>query len=450
VILALGITWVLDGLEVTIVGAVSGVLQDPKALHLSSAAIGAIASCYVAGAVIGALGFGWLTDRLGRRKMFYWTLAIYLLGVLLSALSWNAASLGAFRFITGLGIGGEYAAINSAIDELVPARLRGRIDLIVNGSYWIGAALGAAATIVLLDPKLLPVDLGWRLGFGIGAALGLGILLLRRFVPESPRWLVTHGFDREAEAVVGDIEHRVEEDTGAHLDEPEKSLRLNARRSFGLGLIARTMVEKYRGRSALALVLMIAQAFLYNAVFFTYGLILVRFYGVDAARTGLYLLPLAAGNFLGPLLLGHFFDTIGRRRMIAATFGIAALLLLATALLFALGMLSGLGQTVAWTVIFFFASAASGSAYLTASEIFPLETRALAIAVFYAAGTAIGGILAPALFGLLIATNSRWALFAGYALASVLMIGASVMELLYGIDAEGKSLEAISDPLSAG
>src|SRR6185437_15464403 len=426
----------LDGLEVTIVGAVSGVLQDPKALHLSSEAIGAIASCYVAGAVIGALGFGWLTDRLGRRKMFYWTLAIYLLGVLLSALSWNAASLGAFRFITGLGIGGEYAAINSAIDELVPARLRGRIDLIVNGSYWIGAALGAAATIVLLDPKLLPV--------------GLGILLLRRFVPESPRWLVTHGFDREAEAVVGDIEHRVEEDTGAHLDEPEKSLRLNARRSFGLGLIARTMVEKYRGRSALALVLMIAQAFLYNAVFFTYGLILVRFYGVDAARTGLYLLPLAAGNFLGPLLLGHFFDTIGRRRMIAATFGIAALLLLATALLFALGMLSGLGQTVAWTVIFFFASAASGSAYLTASEIFPLETRALAIAVFYAAGTAIGGILAPALFGLLIASNSRWALFAGYALASVLMIGASVMELLYGIDAEGKSLEAISDPLSAG
>ena len=451
VVVALGITWVLDGLEVTIVGALSGVLQSEHTLHLSSAQIGTVASCYVAGAVLGAIVFGWLTDRFGRRKMFYITLAVYLGGVILTAVSWGMGSFAFFRFITGLGIGGEYAAINSAIDELRPARLRGRIDLIVNGSYWIGAGIGAAATILLLNPNLLPVDLGWRLGFGIGGLLGLAILVLRRHVPESPRWLVTHGYDKAAEEVVSGIEDAVRKETHQQraFAEPGKALTIHPRRTFGFGLIANAMLAKYRARSALALSLMVAQAFLYNAVFFTYGLVLTRFYGVSAERIGLYILPLAVGNFLGPLLLGRFFDTVGRRRMISTTFGLAGLLLIATALLFAIGQLSDVSQTAAWTVIFFFASAASSSAYLTASEIFPLETRALAIAVFYAAGTAIGGIVAPWLFGTLIGTGSRWNVFFGYCGAALLMLAAAVMELRFGVDAEGRALEQIAEPLSA-
>jgi MFS family permease len=450
VVVALGITWVLDGLEVTIVGALSGVLQSEHTLHLSSEQIGTVASCYVAGAVLGAIVFGWLTDRFGRRTMFYITLAIYLGGVLLTAVSWTMTSFAIFRFITGLGIGGEYAAINSAIDELIPARLRGRIDLVVNGSYWLGAGIGAAATILLLNPRLLPVDLGWRLGFGIGGVLGLGILILRRHVPESPRWLATHGYEKAAEKVVSGIEDAVRKETHQRsLGDPGKVLTIHPRRTFGIGLIAKAMLAKYRARSALALSLMVAQAFLYNAVFFTYGLVLTRFYGVSAGRIGLYILPLAVGNFLGPLLLGRFFDTVGRRRMISTTFALAGTLLIVTSLLFASGRLSGVSQTAAWTVIFFFASAASSSAYLTASEIFPLETRALAIAVFYAAGTAIGGIVAPWLFGTLIGTGSRWNVFFGYCGAALLMLTAAIMELRFGVDAEGRSLEQIADPLSS-
>jgi MFS family permease len=449
VVVALGITWVLDGLEVTIVGALSGILQSEHTLHLSSEQIGTVASCYVAGAVLGAIVFGWLTDRFGRRTMFYITLAIYLGGVLLTAVSWGMASFAIFRFITGLGIGGEYAAINSAIDELIPARLRGRIDLIVNGSYWIGAGIGAAATILLLNPGLLPVDLGWRFGFGIGGLLGLGILILRRYVPESPRWLVTHGYDKAAEKVVGGIEDTVRKETHQRsLGEPGTALTIHPRKTFGFGLIAEAMLAKYRARSALALSLMVAQAFLYNAVFFTYGLVLTRFYGVSAERIGLYILPLAIGNFLGPLLLGRFFDTIGRKRMISTTFGLAGVLLIVTGVLFASGRLSDVSQTAAWTVIFFFASAASSSAYLTASEIFPLETRALAIAVFYAAGTAIGGVVAPWLFGALIGTGSRWNVFFGYCGAALLMLAAALMERRFGVDAEGRSLEQIAEPLS--
>jgi MFS family permease len=449
VVVALGITWVLDGLEVTIVGALSGVLQSEHTLHLSSGQIGTVASCYVAGAVLGAIVFGWLTDRFGRRTMFYITLAIYLGGVFLTAVSWGMASFAIFRLITGLGIGGEYAAINSAIDELIPARLRGRIDLIVNGSYWIGAGMGAAATILLLNSSLLPVDLGWRLGFGIGGLLGLGILILRRHVPESPRWLVTHGYDKAAEKVVSGIEDAVRKETHQRsLSEPGKALTIHPRKTFGFGLIAEAMFAKYRARSALALSLMVAQAFLYNAVFFTYGLVLTRFYGVSAGHIGLYILPLAVGNFLGPLLLGRFFDTVGRRRMISTTFGVAGLLLIVTGVLFAGGRLSDVSQTAAWTIIFFFASAASSSAYLTASEIFPLETRALAIAVFYAAGTAIGGIVAPWLFGTLIGTGSRWNVFFGYCGAALLMLAAAVMERRFGVDAEGRALEQIAEPLS--
>ena len=449
IVTALGITWVLDGLEVTIVGSIGPILQTRETLGLDSQQIGSVASCYVAGAVAGALAFGWLTDRLGRRLIFNVTLGIYLLGVILSAFSWNFWSFAAFRLITGLGIGGEYAAINSAIDELIPARLRGRIDLMINGSFWAGAAAGAGASLLLLSGRLVGVDLGWRLGFGIGGGLGLFILVLRRFVPESPRWLITHGRLEEAERVVGDVERRVEQDTGAALGKPETTLTVHPRRSFGFGLIFGAMLGKYRNRSLLALVLMTAQAFLFNAVFFTYGLVLAKFYHVPEADTGVYILPLAAGNFCGPVLLGHFFDTIGRRRMIAGTYGLAGVLLAATGLAFALGLFSAWTQTVAWMVIFFFASAAASSAYLTASEIFPLETRALAIAVFYALGTALGGVGAPLLFGHLIASSDPWMVCAGYIVAGVLMMTAAVTEAFLGIDAEGKSLESIAEPLSS-
>ncbi len=448
VVLALGITWVLDGLEVTIVGAIGPVLQNAQTLGLSTAAIGGAASAYVSGAVIGALAFGWLTDRHGRRLIFYITLAVYLAGVLATATSWDALSFAAFRAITGFGIGGEYAAINSAIDELIPARYRGRIDLIVNGSFWLGAAAGSGAALVLLDPNLLGADTGWRLSFAIGGILGLGILLMRRHVPESPRWLVTHGHARNAEATVAAIETRVRSETGRELDRPQKFLEVHPRTSFGLGLIFKAMVGKYRSRSILALSLMIAQSFLFNAVYFSYGLVLNRFEQVEAHRTGLYLLLLCISNFMGPLLLGSLFDTLGRRAMIAGTYAISGVLLVATALAFGFGFLTAWTQTFAWMTIFFFASAAASSAYLTASEIFPLETRALAIAIFYALGTSVGAC-APLLFGYLLESDSRWPLAGGYLLAALLMLIAALVEAKLGIDAEMRSLEDIADPLSA-
>lgn len=446
VVAALGITWILDGLEVTFIGAVSGVLQQPATLGLDSAAIGLLASCYLAGAIFGALLFGYLTDRFGRRRLFTITLGVYLGGVLLSALSWNLASFAIFRFITGTGIGGEYGAINSAIDELVPARLRGRVDLIVNGSYWLGAALGAGMTIPLLDPKLFPVDTGWRIGFAAGAAIGLVVLFLRRFVPESPRWLLTRGQAGLADAIVGTIERRA----GAVPPVcPLPAITLLPSRRFGLRAIAATMLRRYRRRTALGIVLMASQAFLYNAIFFTYALVLTHFYAVPAADAGLYLLPFAAGNFLGPLLLGRWFDTVGRKPMIAATYALSALLLIATGALFARGMLSALEQTIAWSVIFFFASAAASAAYLTVSEIFPLEVRAQAIAIYYAFGTAVGGLLAPWLFGILIGTGSRMAVFGGYMFAALLMLVAAIVESAIGVSAERRSLEAVAKPLSA-
>ena len=449
VVVALGVTWILDGLEVTIVGAVGPVLQSPETLALSATQVGSTASAYVVGAVVGALLFGWLTDRFGRRFVFYVTLAVYLTGVLLSAVSWDFWSFAAFRALTGLGIGGEYAAINSAIDELIPARLRGRIDLIVNGSFWIGAAAGSGASLLFLDPHLLAPDVGWRLGFAVGGVLGLGILLMRRAVPESPRWLVTHGWRERGETTVADIERRVTETTRVPLAPAEARLVVHPRRTFGFAMIFRAMLGKYRARSALALILMVAQAFLFNAVFFSYGLVLARYHDVPETSTGLYLLPLAVSNFLGPLLLGHFFDTIGRRVMIAGTYAVAAILLVVTAVIFGFDGFTAWTQTIAWMLIFFFASAAASSAYLTASEIFPLETRALAIAIFYALGTAIGGSSAPVLFGYLVGTGSAWALAAGYLVAAVLMGGAAVAEAIFGVDAEGRSLESIAGPLSS-
>ncbi len=448
IILALGITWMLDGLEVTIVGAMGGVLQNTKTLGFSSGEVGDIASCYVAGAVVGALSFGWLTDRFGRQKIFYATLGLYLLGVALSAVSWNFGSFAVFRFITGAGIGGEYAAVNSAIDEMMPARLRGRLDLAINGTYWLGAAAGAGATILLLNPVLLPIDIGWRLGFGIGAVLAAFILLLRRFVPESPRWLITHGHVKAAETSMNEIEAHVSETSRASSDGERKDITINPRASFGIGLVFKVMAGQYRARSFMIFVLMMAQAFLYNALFFTYALVLVHFYGVKSQSAGVYLLPLAAGNFLGPLLLGRLFDTIGRRTMIAATFGISGVLLAGSGYLFAIGVLNATTQTLSWSVIFFFASAASSAAYLTASEIFPLEMRALAIAVFYALGTAAGGIIGPSLFGALIGSGSRWALFGGYLGSAALMLFAATIGAVFGINAEGRSLEDIAAPLS--
>lgn len=448
IVLALGVTWILDGLEVTIVGAIGPVLQNTATLRFSSADVGAVASFYVVGAVAGALIFAWLTDRLGRRWVFFATLAIYISGVLLTAMSWNFWSFALFRVITGLGIGGEYAAVNSAIDELMPSKYRGRIDIMVNGSFWLGAAAGAAATPVLLDPNVLPLDLGWRLGFAIGGVLGLSILLLRRHVPESPRWLVTHGRLDEAERTLTAVEREVAGEAGTSLKEPEKGVTIHPRASFPLRDILAAMLGEHRARSGLALMLMIAQAFLYNSVFFTYGLILNSFYGVPERHVGLYVLPLALGNYCGPLALGALFDTVGRRTMIAGTFAVSGLLLFATAVLFSMGALSALTQTIAWVLIFFFASAAASSAYLTASEIFPLESRALAIALFYAAGTAIGGSLSPLLFGWLIETGRPLDVSLGYAIAAALLVAAAWTEWRFGIDAEGASLESIAPPLS--
>ena len=449
VVTGLGITWILDGLEVTIVGSLGPALQSAETLHLSSATLGAVASFYVLGAVTGALGFGWITDRFGRRFVFYVTLIVYITGVLLSAVAWNFWSFAFFRMITGLGIGGEYAAVNSAIDELIPAKYRGRIDLIVNGSFWLGAALGALASPILLDQHLFPVNVGWRLGFGIGGLLGLSILMLRRFVPESPRWLVTHCRAKEAEETVKRIEADVTKSTGRDLAPVHGDLEVHPRKVFGLGLILTSMLGRYRQRSILALALMVAQSFLYNSVFFTFGLILAHFYCVPNQRVGLYLFPLAIGNFCGPLLLGSLFDTVGRKKMIAGTFAASGLLLLLTASMFGAGFLSATTQTIAWFAIFFFASAAASSAYLTASEIFPLETRALAIACFYALGTAIGGGTSPLIFGWLIESGSAWRVSFGYGIAAVLLFLAAGTEYKFGVDAEGKALESIADPLSS-
>lgn len=450
-VIALGITWVLDGLEVTLMGAISAVLQSPQALHFTATEIGSISSAYLAGAVIGSLLFGHLTDRFGRRKFFFISLAIYLLGVGLTAFSWNLVSFAAFRFITGAGIGGEYSAVNSAIDELIPARFRGRVDLIINGSYWLGAAAGSLSTFFILDPRIFSVDLGWRLGFAIGAVIGTVVLILRRFIPESPRWLLTHGMRDEAETTVRSIEAEAVRQSGQELLEPshEEALRIRPREEFGLSVILKPLVTTYRTRSILGLSLMIAQAFLYNAIFFTYALVLTRYYAVPADVTGLYLLPFAIGNFLGPLALGTLFDTVGRRQMIAGTFALSAVLLFANGWLFVHGMLSGAGQAALWTVLFFFASPAASSAYLTVSEIFPLEMRALAIAIFYSAGTAAGGVAAPWFFGELIDSGSRVELYYGYLITAALMLAAALVEATIGVRAEGMSLEKVAEPLSA-
>ena len=445
IIAALGITWVLDGLEVTLAGALSGALKESPVLRFSNTDIGIAGTAYLVGAVLGALFFGWLTDRLGRKKLFFITLAVYLVATALTAFSWNLWTFCLFRFLTGAGIGGEYTAINSTIQEFIPAKYRGRTDLIVNGSFWIGAALGALGSIVLLDPAYFAPDLGWRICFGIGAALGLIILLLRTFIPESPRWLVTHGRAAEGDAIVRNIETHAEGGSAPHTG---PKIALHARTHTPLREVFHTLFHLHRVRSLVGLTLMSAQAFFYNAVFFTYALVLTDFYGIASEKVGLYILPFAAGNFLGPVFLGSLFDTLGRRLMISGTYLISGLLLAISGWMFQQGMLTATEQTLAWMAVFFFASAAASSAYLTVGETFPLEVRALAIAAFYALGTGLGGALGPLIFGALVETGSRNAVFGGYLFGSAVMVVAALVQWRWGVAAERRSLEDVAAPLS--
>jgi MFS family permease len=446
---ALGVTWLLDGLEVTLAGSIASALKTSRALHFSNADIGAASSAYITGAVLGALLFGWLTDRLGRRKLFFITLLLYVTATAATALSWNLWSFVLFRFLTGAGIGGEYTAVNSTIQEFTPARSRGWANLCINGSFWIGAALGAIGSIVMLDPQLLPQDWGWRICFFIGAALGLTILFLRLWVPESPRWLLTHNREQEARQIVEGIEDAYARRGQRIVDDGLTTIKLRARKNTSLGEVFHTLFHTHRQRSLVGLTLMAAQAFFYNAIFFTYALVLTDFYRIPGDHVGWYVLPLALGSFLGPVVLGRLFDVVGRRVMISLTYAVSGLLLLGFGYLFYAGVLNGKTQTTAWGITFFFASAAASSAYLTVSETFPLEVRALAIATFYALGTALGGIVGPAFFGRLIDTHQRGPVFTGYVIGAALMVFAAVIQAIWGAAAERKSLESVSAPLSS-
>ncbi|HUQ26435.1 MAG TPA: MFS transporter [Burkholderiales bacterium] len=444
VVIALGVSWLLDGLEVTVVGALGPTLGRDDTLGLTATHIGWAATAYIAGAVLGALVFGRLADHLGRKRMFLATLAVYLFATVLTAFSFNFLSFAFCRFLTGFGIGGEYAAINSAIDELIPARVRGAVDLGVNGTFWVGAALGAALSIFLLDPSLINPEYGWRLAFGLGAVLGFAILLVRRHVPESPRWLIRHGRVDEARRIVEEIEKEI-----GVSGTVAAGLSMRAIPAVPWSEIIRLLLTRFRSRTILGLSLMASQALFYNAIFFTYALVLTRFYGVPDERVGYYIFPFAVGNFLGPLVLGGLFDSIGRRRMIAACYSIAGVGLLVTGYLFSKDVLSATQLSLLWSAIFFVASAAASAAYLTVSEIFPVEMRAVAISLFYAAGTALGGLAGPPLYGAIIESGSRGALFGAYALAAILMIGAALVAWRLGVDAERKPLEEVCAPLGA-
>jgi MFS family permease len=440
VIVALGITWILDGLEASLISALGATLQDPRTLSLSATEVGLTSTMYLAGQVLGALVFGHLTDRHGRKQLFLVTLALYLVSTALSGLAPNLAVFVVFRFFAGAGIGGEYAAINSAIDELVPARLRGQIDLGINGSYWVGAAMAFGLSLVVLDPAIIPIEYGWRIAFGLGSILGLAILIIRRHVPESPRWLLLHGRDAEAREVVATIEEAA---GGLPKDVVLASVRIHVKRPQGLGALIHTLFVRYPRRAVLGVVLMLSQAFLYNAIFFSYPLVLKTFHGVSPEDVGLYGLPFAAANFMGPLLLGRMFDRVGRRSMISATYALSGVLLAITGGLFVAGVLDAFTQTVCWSIVFFFASAAASSAYLTVSELFPLELRGMAIAVFYAFGTSIAAI-APTLFGMFVDTGNPVSVFHGYLLATLLMCVAAVIARTHGVDAERRSLEELN------
>ncbi len=450
VVAALGVTWILDGLEVTLAGSVAGALKLSPALQFSDAEVGAAGSAYLIGAVFGALAFGWLTDRLGRTKLFFTTIAVYLTATALTGLAWDGLTFFLFRFLTGAGIGGEYAAINSTIQELIPARFRGRLDLMINGSFWVGAALGALVAVVLLNPALVGPELGWRFAFLTGAALGLVVFAMRMWIPESPRWLAIHGREAEGEAVVAGIEKRFV-DAGARLSPVPASaaIRLRSRTHTPLAEVFDALVNRFRLRTFVGLTLMAAQAFFYNAIFFTYALVLTKFYGVSAGDVGWYILPFAAGNFLGPVVLGPLFDTHGRRLMISVTYALSGLLLVVVGALFERDLLSAAAQTFGWMLVFFVASPAASAAYLTVSETFPIEIRALTIAVFYAIGTGLGGVAAPYVFGRLIESGSRQSVFGGYVFAAALMFAAAIVAARFAVPAERKPLEQVATPLSA-
>jgi MFS family permease len=443
---ALGVTWLLDGLEVSIVAALGPMLTHPDALNLTQSEVGLTASAYLAGSVVGALIFSYLTDRQGRKKWFMITLALYLAATVLTALSWDLKSFMFFRFLTGAGIGGEYAAINSAIDELIPARSRGHTDLAINGTWWLGSAAGALLTLLLLNPAIFPESIGWRLCFVFGAVLGVAIIIVRRVIPESPRWLMTHGRVRDAESIVSEIEQHVSQDHGTTLAEPDGQITIHPRPHATIMTVARELFHSYPRRTVLGIGLMVTQSFMYNAISFTYPLLLTKYYAVPSSNIGVYILPFALGNFLGPLLLGRFFDTIGRKPMISLTYGLAGILLMLTGYLFWIGSLTLSTQMLLWSVMFFFASAGASAAYLTVSEIFPMEIRAMAIAFFFVVAQG-AGVAAPWLYGMLI-ESSATSVFYGYLGAAALMLLGAVIELWLGINAEGQSLEQLAAPLS--
>ncbi len=450
VVIGLGIIWILDGLEVTIVGTIGPALTSSSGLNLTPAQTGFAATAYLIGACTGAIVFGFLTDKFGRKRLFLVTLSWYVAGTLLSALSWNFWSFALFRMLAGAGIGGEYSAINSAIDELIPSHHRGNVDVAINGSWWIGTLIASLASIPLLDGRFVPVALGWRLAFGLGAVLAFGVLFVRRAIPESPRWLLTHGRAAEAERIVAGIERSVEAQIGRALPSAgERRLRFDAaaRRSVFFDT-ATTMLRTYPKRTFLVIVLMVTQAFLYNAVFFTQGLTLTTFFNVSQGAVGLYTIPFAIGNFLGALILGRLFDSVGRKKMISGCYLVSGFLLLATIALFLKGKLDATTLTAAWSLMFFFASAGASAAYLTVSEIFPLEIRASAIAFVYAVGTLVGGAVAPPIYGALIGTKDPHAIALGWFVGATLMMLGGVTELVLGIDAERRSLEDVATPLT--
>ncbi len=451
IVIGLGTVWMLDGLEVTMVGNVGGrIAEDGSGLDITAAQVtGMAASIYVAGACTGALFFGRLTDLYGRKKLFIITLIVYLTGTALTAFSMNPLWFFACRFITGFGIGGEYAAINSAIDELIPSRVRGRVDLIINGSFWLGAVGGALLSIVMLNESIFPTNVGWRVAFGLGVLLGFAVLLVRRHVPESPRWLFIHGREDEANRLIDEIERQVEESTGEKLDPVDETITIRQRRSIRFTEIARTMVKRYPKRTTLGFALFVGQAFLYNAITFGYATILIDFFDVESGHTGYYYAAIAMGNFLGPLLLGGLFDTIGRRVMISGTYLLSGVLLLGTAALFQAEVLNATTMTLCWCVVLFFASTGASSAYLTVSEVFPMETRAMAIAFFYAIGTAVGGITGPQVFSRMVESGETSKVAIAFSIGAALMIVAGIVAIFFAVKAERQSLENIAKPLTA-
>ncbi|MET8896371.1 MFS transporter [Streptomyces albogriseolus] len=451
IVIGLGTVWILDGLEVTVVGNIASRLSEPgSGLPITSGEVtGIAAALYVAGACAGALFWGRLTDIWGRKKLFMITLAVYLGATALTAVAFDTWWFFLFRFLTGFGIGGEYAAINSAIDELIPAKYRGRVDLLINGSFWLGAVGGSLLSILALNTSIFPANVGWRLTFALGAVLSLVILLVRRHVPESPRWLLIHGRDDEAERIVGDIERRIEAERNEPLPPAEGELTIRQRERVTFLEIARTVFAKYRKRSVLGFSLFIGQAFLYNAITFGFGAILTTFFDVPSGSTGYYFAVIALGNFLGPLLLGKLFDTVGRRVMISGTYLLSGLLLFGTAWLFDRGALDAATMTACWCAVLFFASAGASSAYLTVSEVFPMETRAMSIAFFYALGTAAGGISGPLLFADLTGTGEVGDTVLAFQVGAALMCAAGLVAVFLAVNAERRSLEDIAKPLTA-